>query len=94
MADPNIVTSSTKRVSPSTPDGYVIGPNSTDLLGFYGLATPVARRASAAQVAFSDTLTSTSPFGFSDKAHGDALIATVNEIVATLTGLGLWKGGA
>lgn len=43
MADPNIVTSSTKRTSPSTPDGYVLGPNSTDLIGFYGLATPIAK---------------------------------------------------
>ncbi len=94
MADPNIVTSSTKVVSSSTPDGYVLGPNSTDLIGFYGLTTPVARRASAVQVAFADTLTATTPYGFSDKAHGDSLIAKVNEIIATLTGLGLWKGGA
>ena len=94
MSDPNIVTSSTKVASSSTPDGYVLGPNSTDLIGFYGLTTPIARRASAVQVAFADTLTSSSPFGFSSKAKGDLLISSVNEVIATLTALGLWKGGA
>lgn len=43
MSNPNIVTSSTKVSSKSTPDGYILGPNSTDLLGFYGLATPIAK---------------------------------------------------
>ena len=40
----NTVTASTKMVSPSNPDGYVLGPNATDLLGFYGLTTPVAKQ--------------------------------------------------
>jgi len=43
MADPNIVTATAKFGSPSSPDGYVLGPNSTDLIGFYGLATPIAK---------------------------------------------------
>lgn len=87
----------TPYVTTGTANFQVPGPvdvalSATDYLGFYG-ATPVVQRASAVQVAFADTLVS-GGFGFSDKAHGDALIATFNEIVATLTGLGLWKGGA
>ena len=40
------------------------------------------------------TIVNTSPYGFQTKAYGDNLIATVAEIVATLTATGLWKGGA
>lgn len=42
MGSPNSVTSSMKMVSPSNPDGYVLGPSSTDLISFYG-ATPAAK---------------------------------------------------
>ena len=91
--------SATPYVTSATANFEVPGPvdvalSATDLLGFYG-ATPVVQRASSAQVAPTvGTLTSSSPFGFQTSAYGNALIATVNEIVATLTGLGLWKGGA
>lgn len=50
--------------------------------------------ANAAQAAFSDTLTSTTPFGFSDKAHGDALIALVNAMRTALIDAGIIKGAA
>ena len=42
MAAPNTVTSTLKVGSASNPDGYTVGPNSTDLIAFYG-ATPVAK---------------------------------------------------
>lgn len=90
MANTPYVTTDTLRHSVS-PNPVVGGTAET--VGFYG-GTGSTQRASAVQVAFADTLTSTTPFGFSDKAHGDSLIAKVNEIIATLTALNLWKGGA
>jgi hypothetical protein len=43
MASPNSVTASTKVTTGSNPDGFVLGAATTDLIGFYGLATPVAK---------------------------------------------------
>lgn len=92
MANTPYITSVTANFQ--VPGPVDVALSATDYLGFYG-ATPVVQRASAAQAAPTvGTITSSSPFGFQTKAYGDALIATVNEIVATLTGLGLWKGGA
>ena len=63
-------------------------------LSFYG-ETGTAQRASAVQaVPSTGTIVNTSPYGFQTKAYGDNLIATVAEIVNTLTATGLWKGGA
>ena len=67
---------------------------STDTVSFYN-GTGSTRRASAAQaVPATGTISNSSPYGFQTKAYGDNLIATVAEIVATLTATGLWKGGA
>ena len=43
MAAVNSVTASTKMGTASNPDGFVVGPNSTDLIAFYG-TTPVAKQ--------------------------------------------------
>ena len=43
MGSPNTVTSTLKVATPSNPDGYTVGPNSTDLIAFYG-TTPVAKQ--------------------------------------------------
>lgn len=75
------------------PDGSCFGSSATEKIAFYG-GTPVAQRASAVQVAVTTTAaTSTTPFGYSS-TQADAIVATLNEVVATLTALGLWKGGA
>lgn len=44
MAAPNTVTVSNKVVTQQTSDGYVMGQSATDLIGFYGVATPVAKQ--------------------------------------------------
>jgi len=64
-------------------DGTSLGQSSTEKISFYGV-TPVVQRASAVQATLA-TSTST---------YDTATTALLNEIVATLTGLGLWKGGA
>lgn len=49
-------TTSNKRYSPYSPDGYVMGRNASDLISFYN-ATPIAQRADASQVAITDNST-------------------------------------
>lgn len=75
-------------------DGVVIrgtkvtmGDSATDTIGFYGVATPVAQRASSVQATSNVTAyTSTT---------ASALIgAFLVEVANTLNGLGLWKGSA
>ena len=73
--------------APTTVDGAVFGNSTTDKIGFYGLATPIAQRAGAAQA--------TSLVGTASSADVDtALKAAVIEIMNTLAALGLWKGAA
>ena len=68
-----------------------IGVAATSLVAFYG-ATPVAQRTSAAQTTITTTTGVSGGVGCATTAGLSALIAAVQEIQATLTGLGLWKG--
>jgi hypothetical protein len=70
------------QLSDKNPDGTKLGQSASDLIAFYG-TTPVSQRASSVQA----TIASSASFGATQAA-------LVNEIVNTLTGLGLWKGGA
>jgi hypothetical protein len=67
--------------------GGVLGTSATDTIGFYGVATPVAQRASSVQATSNVTAyTSTT---------ASALIgAFLVEVANTLNGLGIWKGSA
>lgn len=70
-------------------DGTVFGHDSTSAtkIGFFGLATPVSRRAGAAQ-ATSAVATASSADVTTE------LKAAVIEIMNTLAAYGLWKGSA
>lgn len=70
-----------------------VGGSTTEILSFYG-KTGTAQRAASSQGTLSISALQTSGYGFASKANGDAFLAQVAEIVATLTALGLWKGGA
>jgi hypothetical protein len=70
---------------PSTP--YQTTNTTPTLLG----AAVPAPRASAVQAA---TAATTGTWGFDSHASVLAVVARVNEVVATLTELKLWKGGA
>lgn len=74
-----------KELSDGGPDGTRLGQSATDLIGFYGLATPVARRAGAAQA--TSLLASSTDF---TATHLAALV----EVMNTLAAYGLWKGSA
>lgn len=65
-------------------DGLLIGKAITSKVGFYGI-TPVAQRASSNQA--STNIAVSTSFGASQ-------LAVVQEIMNTLTAVGIWKGAA
>lgn len=76
-----------KQVSDGGPSGTTFGQSATDLIGFYGVATPVAQRANAIQA--------TSVISAYTSTTASALIgALLVEIANTMNGLGVWKGSA
>lgn len=72
------------------PDGVCLGKDSSNPLGFYG-ATPAARTAfSAAAVATTVAIsTTTTKWGFETSTQANAIVSLVNEIRAALVTLGL-----
>lgn len=75
-----------ERLDYGSADGSQWGGSASDLLGCYG-ATPVSRRAGAAQA--------TSLVGTASSADVTTdLKAAVIEIMNTLTAVGIWKGSA
>ena len=80
-----------RQLSDGNPDGNVLGQSASDLISFYN-ANPIAQRSGAAQAAIPTTApTNSSPYGYS-QAQATAIITLLNEIRATLVGLGLMKG--
>ncbi len=80
-----------RQLSDGNPDGTVLGQSASDLISFYN-ATPVTQRSGAAQAAVPSTApTNATPYGFS-QAQATAIITLLNEVRATLVGLGLMNG--
>jgi hypothetical protein len=80
-----------RQLSDGNPDGTVLGQSASDPIAFYN-ATPLAQRSGAAQAAVPTTApTNTAPYGFT-QAQAAAILTLLNEIRATLVGLGLMKG--
>jgi hypothetical protein len=69
------------------PDGTVVGKAATNLVGFYGVATPVAQRASSVQATSNVT-------AYTSTTASALMGAWMVEVTNTLNGLGLWKGSA
>ena len=65
-------------------DGMRLGQSAADLVGYYG-ATPVSQRASSVQA--TSLLSSSTDF---TTAH----LVALQEVMNTLTALGVWKGAA
>lgn len=72
------------QLSRKPPDGTKFGQSATDLISFYGV-TPVAQRSSSVQA--TTNIATSSSFGATQ-------LAAVQEIMNTLTAVGLWKGSA
>jgi hypothetical protein len=80
-----------RQLSDGNPDGAVLGQSASDLISFYN-ATPVSQRSGAAQAAIPTTApTNSSPYGYT-QAQAQAIVTLLNEMRATLVGLGLMKG--
>lgn len=76
----------TQKAGYGHPDGLLVGTTSTDKVGFFG-KTPTTQRAAAVQAA---SVVSASSYITVASNHA----AFAAEVAATLTALGLWKGGA
>jgi hypothetical protein len=72
-----------QELADGNPDGTNIGRSSTELVGFYGYATPVAQRTYSSAVHATSALASSTDFGATQ-------LAAVQEIQKTLIGLGIW----
>jgi hypothetical protein len=80
-----------KQLSDGNPDGTVLGQSPSDLIAFYN-GTPVPQRSGAVQGAVDATApTNATPYGFS-QTQAAAILTLLNEIRATLVGIGLMKG--
>lgn len=82
-----------RQLSDGNSQGTILGTAATDLIGFYGVATAVAQRASGSGAAVTTTAsTTTSPAGYTTTTQANAIVTLLNEIRATLTGVGLMVG--
>lgn len=68
---------STKQLSDGNTTGTLLGTGPTDKIGFFGVATPVAQRATGNNTAFTSGMTTT------------VQAAVISEIQTTLINLGL-----
>jgi hypothetical protein len=75
------------QLSDGGPDGTVMGQSASDLIGFYGVATPVAQRASSVQ-------TTSNVAAYTSTTASALMGAWMVEVTNTLNGLGIWKGSA
>jgi hypothetical protein len=78
------IPTSFEQVTYNSPDGAQMGKSATEKIGFYG-ATPVVQRASSNQVTTNIAVSA---------SFGATQLAVVQEIMNTLTAVGLWKGAA
>ena len=67
----------TRQLSDQNPTGTLLGASTTDKIGFYGVATPVAQRAAGSNTVLTTGATTT------------VQLAVLTEIQATLVALGL-----
>jgi hypothetical protein len=74
-------------IGDGNPDGTVMGKSASELIGFYGVATPVAQRASSIQ-------TTSNVAAYSSTTASALIGAFLVEVANTLNGLGIWKGSA
>ncbi len=80
-----------KQLSDGNPEGTVLGQSPSDLISFYN-AAPVSQRSGQVQAAVpAPEPTNVSPFGYTQE-QAAAIVTLLNEIRATLVGVGLMKG--
>ena len=76
------------QLSNGSDDGTLLGQDSSDKLGFYGLTTPIVRPTAGTAVATTVATSGASIYGFT-KAQADAIVTAVNSTLTNLAALGL-----
>ena len=66
-----------RQLSDGNSQGTVFGQSATDKIGFYGLATPVAKTTLAASSSISTAVSSTGAFGFGDATTASTIALAV-----------------
>jgi len=70
------------------PSGTVICQNASDLLSFYA-GTPAAQPSAVTSVTTTGSDSTTNAYGYTTAAQADAIVASLNAVVAALATLGL-----
>ncbi len=83
---PNFTTNTIRQLSGAS-DGCVMGQSATDLISFYG-TTAVAQPATIAAVGTTASQVTT-PIGFTTTTQADAIVTSLNSVIAALKTLGL-----
>ncbi len=80
-------------VGTSSSGGCVLGQTSTDLIGFFGLATAIAQPSGAGQAAVSTAAATSGSaiYGFTS-AQANGIVTLVNQLRSDLVALGILKG--
>lgn len=73
-----------KQLSDKNPDGTSLGQSTSDLISLYGV-TPASQRASSNQITTNIAVSA---------SFGATQLAVIQEIMNTLTAVGIWKGAA
>jgi len=78
------------------PSGVRMGNSSSDLIGFYGITTPIARRGNAYQavvtptsttVAATAATTNTAAYGYTTTTQANAIVTQLNACVTDIAAL-------
>lgn len=72
----------------NNPDGVTIGSAATEKVSFYG-ETPVVQAAAVTAVTTTGATSTTNAYGFSTAAQADAIVASLNAVIAALAGIGI-----
>jgi UDP-N-acetyl-D-mannosaminuronic acid transferase (WecB/TagA/CpsF family) len=78
-----------RQLSDSNPDGTVLGRSSTDKIGFYGAASPVARQSVSAYTTTTAAVSTSTNWGYTTSTQADAINTQVVALTAALRNLGL-----
>lgn len=83
-----MATSNIKQLSDGNANGTILGQSASDLIGFYGLTTGVAQSALITSVTTTGAGSDTNAYGYSTAAQADAIVASLNAVIAYLKTLG------
>lgn len=86
-----------EQIGNGNPDGSTVGYDTTEKVGFYG-TTPIAQRSGSAQASTITTAVGsalqTTNWAWTTSTQPAALIASLNEMRASMIAIGIIKGSA